>query len=140
MTTTAIVKDKLGLLLLDPTGSQSLMVTGNGNVTVTGDCGAVVVDSNDPSARRSSPATASVTAGDFDVTGGVTTHGHGVVPSPVDHEAPTPDPLGLALPSPLAHVAAVGNTAHPCCHPGTYVGGLHVSGQGRGHPAARAFT
>ena len=58
VTTTAVVKDKLGLLLLDPTGSQSLTVTGNGAVTVTGDCGAVVVNSNAPPRRCSSAATA----------------------------------------------------------------------------------
>jgi hypothetical protein len=126
VTTTAIVKDKLGLLLLDPTGSQSLMVTGNGSVTVNGDCGAVVVDSNAPDAAFVT-GNGVVTAGDFDVTGGVVTHGHGFVPSPVDHEAPTADPLGLGLPSPLPP-APVGNTA-TVLNPGTYVGGLHFSGK-----------
>jgi hypothetical protein len=126
VTTTAIVKDKLGLLLLDPTGSKSLMVTGNGNVDVTGDCGAVVVNSSD---ARAAFVTGNgvVAAGDFDVTGGVFTAGHGVVPSPVDHEAPTPDPLGLALPSPLPP-PPVGNTP-TVLNPGTYVVGLQISGK-----------
>jgi hypothetical protein len=64
--TTAVVRDKLGLLLLDPTGSQSLMVTGNGSVTVTGDGGAAVVDS---SAGDAAFVTGNgvVSAGDFDV-------------------------------------------------------------------------
>ena len=134
VTTTATVKDKLGLLLLDPTGSQSLMVTGNGNVAVSGTSGAVVVDSNDATKAAFVTGNGAVTAGDFDVTGGVFTAGHGVVPSPVDHEAPTPDPLGLALPSPLPP-APVGNTA-TVLHPGTYVGGLHFSDKTRGHPDA----
>jgi hypothetical protein len=125
--TTAIVKDKLGLLLLDPTGSKSLFVTGNGNVSVTGDCGAVVVDSTASDAVFAA-GNATVSAGDFDVTGGgVVTHGNAVVPSPVDNEAPTPDPLGLALPSPLPP-PPVGNTA-TVLNPGTYVGGIQLSGK-----------
>jgi hypothetical protein len=127
LTNTVVVTDKLGLLLLDPTGSQSLMVTGNGDVAVNGDCGAVVVDSNDPTAAAFVVGHGVVAAGDFDVTGGVTTQGHGVVPSPADHEAPTPDPLaGLGLPSPLPP-APVGNTA-TVLNPGTYVGGLQLTG------------
>jgi hypothetical protein len=124
---TATVKDKLGLLLLDPTGSQSLKVTGNGDVAVKGDCGAVVVDSNDATKAAFVTGNGVVTAGDFDVTGGVFTAGNAAVPSPTDHEAPTPDPLGLALPSPLPP-APVGNTA-TLLHPGTYVGGLQFSGK-----------
>jgi hypothetical protein len=131
VTTTAIVKDKLGLLLLDPTGSQSLMVTGNGSVDVTGDCGAVVVDSNDATKAAFVTGNGVVAAGDFDVTGGVFTAGHGVVPSPIDHEAPTADPLGLALPSPpsptFGALHITGGTATP--PPGTYVGGISVSGK-----------
>ena len=130
VTTTAIVKDKLGLLLLDPTGSKSLMVSGNGNVDVTGDCGAVVVDSNNPTSAVLVSGNGVVAAGDFDVTGGVSTSGHGVVPSPIDHEAPTADPLGLVLPSPPSptfgakHISG-GTVTLPA---GTYVGGISVSG------------
>ena len=130
VTTTVTINDQLGLLLLDPSSSQSLMVTGNGDVTVTGtgNCGAVVVDSNDATKAAFVTGNGVVAAGDFDVTGGVFTAGHGVVPSPVDHEASTPDPLlGLSLPSPLPP-APVGNTA-TVLHPGTYVGGLHFSGK-----------
>jgi len=129
VTTTVTIKDQLGLLLLDPSGRQSLMVTGAGHVTVTGtgNCGAVVVNSKACNAV-SVTGIGVVAAGDFDVTGGVFTAGLGVVPSPVDHEAPTPDPLlGLALPSPLPP-KPVGNTA-TALHPGTYFGGLHFSGK-----------
>ena len=50
VTSTAIVRDKLGFLLLDPTGSQSLVVSGNGLVNVTGDSAALVVDSSNAKA------------------------------------------------------------------------------------------
>ncbi len=130
VTSTAIVRDKLGLLLLDPTGSQSLVVSGNGLVNVTGDCGAVVVDSSNAKAAVVS-GNGVVSAGDFDVTGGVVTSGHGVVPSPIDHEAPTADPLGLVLPPPpsptFGAVHASGGIVP--LGPGTYVGGISVSGK-----------
>jgi len=121
---TIAVKDNIGLLLLDPRGCQSLMVTGHGDVTVTGtgNSGAVVVDSK-ACIAASVTGNGVVAAGDFDVTGGVFRAGHGVVPSPVDHEAPTPDPLNLALPSPLPP-KPVGNTA-TVLQPGTYCGGWY---------------
>ena len=132
VTSTATVKDKLGLLLLDPTGSQSLMVTGNGDVAVKGDCGAVVVDSNNATKAAFVTGNGVVTAGDFDVAGGVFTAGNAVVPSPVDHEAPTTDPLGLGLPSPpspaFSAVHVSGGTL--ALSPGTYVGGISVTGKG----------
>ncbi len=131
VTTTAIVKDDLGLLLLDPTGSQSLMVTGNGDVDVTGMCGAVVVDSKNATKAAFVTGNGVVTAGDFDVTGGVFRACNGVVPSPVDHEAPTPDPLGLALPLPpspeFCAVHVYRGTS--MLSPGTYLGGISVSGR-----------
>src|SRR5262249_60244994 len=98
----------------------SLDVSGNGAVTVNGDCGAVVVNSTASDAATLS-GNAAVTAGDFDVTGGVKANGHPVVPSPVDHEAPTANPPHLALPSPLPP-PPVGNTS-TVLHPGTYYGG-----------------
>jgi hypothetical protein len=128
-TTTAIIKDDLGLLLLDPTGSQSLMVTGNGSVTATG-CGAVVVDSSDSRAAFLT-GNATVTAEDIDVTGGVKTTGHASFSVPVDHETATPDPLGLGLPPvPATHFAAVHiSKGAVTLSPGTYDGGIAVTGQ-----------
>jgi hypothetical protein len=117
---------ELGLQLLDPTGSQSLSVSGNGKVSVTGGGGAVLVDSNNASDAAAVVDNGSVTAGVFVVTGGVSTAANGVVPTPVIHQAPTPDPLGLALPSPLPP-PPVGNTAI-VIHPGTYLGGLAFTG------------
>ncbi len=136
-TATAIIKDDIGLLLLDPSGSQSLMVTGNGSVTVTGNgsvpasgCGAIVVDSSNSSAAFLS-GNATVTAEDIDMTGGVKTVGHASFSTPVDHEAATPDPIGLGLPAaPGTHFAAVHiSTGAITLHPGTYDGGIEVTGQ-----------
>jgi hypothetical protein len=130
-TTTATIKDDLGLLLLDPTGSQSLMVTGNGSVTANG-CGAVVVDSNDSRAAFLT-GHGTVTAEDIDVTGGVKTAGHGSFSTTVDHEAATPDPLGLTLPAPPSPTFAAVNysgSAPLLLLPGTYIGGITISGSG----------
>jgi len=132
VTSTATVKDNIGLLLLDPTGSKSLMVTGNGGVTVNGDCGAIVVNSSDDQAAFIT-GNGGVTAQDIDVFGGTKVTGNGSFSSPVDHELPTPDPLGLALPTPPT-------TTFPAVHysgsapltlsPGTYIGGIMITGSG----------
>lgn len=129
--TTAVIKDDLGLLLLDPTGSQSLMVTGNGSVTANG-CGAVVVDSSDPSDAAFVSGNGTVTAEDIDVTGGVMTVGHGSFSAPIDPEAATPDPLGLTLPAPPTPTFGAvqySGKASITLQPGTYVGGIAISGQ-----------
>jgi hypothetical protein len=130
-TSTATVKDDLGLLLLDPTGSMSLMVTGNGSVTATG-CGAVVVDSNDASDAAFLSGHGKVTAFDVDVTGGVQVTGQASL-GPVEHEAATPDPLGLALPAPPSPTFAAvhySGSAALTLSPGTYVGGIQITGSG----------
>ena len=130
-TSTAVIKDDLGLLLLDPTGSKSLMVTGNGSVTANG-CGAVVVDSNDSRAAFLT-GQGTVTAEDIDVTGGVKTAGHGSFSTTVDHEAATPDPLGLSLPTPPSPTFAAvhySGSAPLTLLPGTYIGGIDISGSG----------
>jgi hypothetical protein len=127
--TTAIIKDDIGLLLLDPSGSQSLMVNGNGIVDVTG-CGAAVVDSTSASAAFLS-GNASLTAEDIDVTGGVKTAGHASFSAPIDKEAATPDPLGLSLPAPPTPTFAAvhySGSAPITLQPGTYLGGIAVSG------------
>jgi hypothetical protein len=132
VTSTATIKDDLGLLLLDPTGSKSLAVTGNGGVTVSG-CGGVVVDSSAPTDAAVITGNGGVTAADIDVTGGTQTTSQGTFSRPVDTEAATPDPLGLALPSaPSPTFAAVNysGSAPLTLSPGTYVGGIQITGSG----------
>jgi hypothetical protein len=130
--TIAVIKDDLGLLLLDPSRNQSLFVTGFGAVDATG-CGAVVVDSTSAVAANVS-AFGTVTAQDIDVTGGAVAQGGGSFSVPVDHEAATPDPFGLALPPAPANtfgpVLYFGN-APLTLNPGTYVGGVQLYGSGQ---------
>jgi PKD repeat protein len=131
-TSTATIKDDIGLLLLDPTGSKSLFVTGNGSVTAT-ECGAVVVDSNNARDAAFLAGHGTVTAQDIDVTGGARTVGHGSFSVAVDHETATPDPLGLALPPPPSmHFPAVhySGDAPLTLSPGTYDGGIEITGHG----------
>jgi hypothetical protein len=131
VTTTATIKDDIGLLLLDQTGSKSLMVTGNGVVDVTG-CGVVVVDSSDASAAFVT-GNGSVTAQDIDVTGGVKTAGHGSFSVAVEQEPATADPLGLPLPAPPSLTFAAvhySGSAPLTLNPGTYVGGIKITGNG----------
>jgi len=132
VTSTATIKDDLGLLLLDPTGANSMMVTGNGIVDVTG-CGAAVVDSNNASSAAFVTGNGAVTAEDIDVTGAAVTHGKGSFSAPIDQEAATPDPLGLVLPAaPAATFPAVNYSGSLplTLEPGTYVGGIKITGKG----------
>jgi hypothetical protein len=133
VTSTATVKDNLGLLVLDPTGEEALMVSGHGSITLN-NCGAVIVNSKDDEEAASLSGYAMVAAADIDITGGAETTGHAKFSSPIHHEAPTPDSLGLPLPpAPAAIFAAVHYDKSTPLHlkPGTYVGGIHVSGQGK---------
>jgi hypothetical protein len=129
--TTATIKDDIGLLLLDSTGSQSLQVNGNGVVDVTG-CGAAVVDSNNGTAALVS-GHGSVTAEDIDVTGGAKTTNSGTFSTTIDHETATADPLGLGLPTPPSATFSAVNysgSAPMTLNAGTYNGGIKISGSG----------
>ena len=131
VTSTVTVKDNIGLLVLDPSSPAALAVTGNGGVVVN-NCGAVVVDSTSPSAAIIT-GNGGVSAVDIDVTGGAITTGHGSFSSPIGHEMPTADPIALPLPvAPAASFPAVfySGKATLTLSPGTYVGGIHDSGQG----------
>ena len=126
VTATVVIQPNAGLLLLDPTG-QSLNVSGNGIVNVT-NYGAIVVDSSNTTAASAS-GNASVTAGEIDVKGKVSTSGnaafHGVVNTGA---AAIADPLAnLSAPAqPAAKFTAVNYSG--TIQPGTYVGGITVSG------------
>ena len=128
---TVTVKDNIGLLALDPTGRAALMVAGNGTVTVN-NSGAVVVNSSNVAAAILSD-NASVSAKDIDVTGGVKLAYRVTLSSPVGHEPPTSDPIGLPLsPATGATHSAVNyhSNATLTLSPGTYVGGITNSGHG----------
>ena len=140
VTGTAIVHDNIGILLLDPGGSGALTATGNASVTVSdvNQCGAIIVNSSSRSAGVA-VGNAVVTAGEYDFTGtpGTSTSGHGVFAYQDEKntgEAPTADPLaGVPVPTPSATPhGAVNDTGGPLLilSPGTYVGGIHVSGKG----------
>jgi hypothetical protein len=126
---TANIKDDFGVLLLDPTGLQSLSVTSN--LTANG-CGAVVVDSNNATAAYLTNG-ASLTAYDFDVTGGLQVTGSPHIAATIEHEAATPDPLGLPLPAAPAPTFGAVNYSSSLpltLSPGTYVGGITLNGSG----------
>jgi hypothetical protein len=132
VTSTATVRDNYGLLVLDPTGDMALMVTGQGNVTVN-NCGAVVVNSNDSREAAFLTGLGTVVAAETDVTGGLRTDGNASLSGELNHEAATPDPLGLGLPpAPSPTFAAVhySGDAPLTLSPGTYDGGIEVTGQG----------
>ncbi|APW59101.1 NF038122 family metalloprotease [Paludisphaera borealis] len=129
-TSTATIKDDLGLLLLDPTAAGSLLVTGNGNVVVTG-CGAVVVDSNAPYYAAVVAQNGKLSASQIHVGGGVSTWGNATINPTADHDAAVPDPLGLGLPTPPSPLFGAVNDTRSVpltLSPGTYLGGIHVSG------------
>jgi Flp pilus assembly protein TadG len=83
-----------GVIVLDPTAKDSLDSSGTGSVTVTGGA-AMIVDSNSYEAARQTGG-GSLTAPNFEVTGGTTGTFTGHVDTGV---LPTPDPLAY-LPVP----------------------------------------
>jgi uncharacterized repeat protein (TIGR01451 family) len=134
---TATVRDNYGLLLLDPAGSPSLMVAGNGNVTVN-NTGAVVVNSGSPSAYfLTGNAVVNATEADVGLGGGVVLGGKAnlsLSEPEFNHEAPTSDSIALSLPPiPSTHFPAVaysGSAPLPPLSPGTYDGGIFINGSG----------
>jgi hypothetical protein len=136
VTSTATVRDNYGLLLLDPTGDKSLMVTGQGAVTVN-NTGAVVVDSSSPRAIfLAGQAVVTTWEADVGIGGDAVTNGKAVLnllDPEFNHEAATPDPIALPLPpAPTTHFAAVrySGSAPLTLSPGTYDGGIAVTGPG----------
>ncbi len=129
--TSATVKDNIGILILDPAGSDALTDTGNGSVTVTGPGGTIAVNSSSASAVTVT-GNGTVSATDIDLSGGVRTTGHGQLLGTEFQQGPTPDPLNLPLPpAPTTTYAAVNysGSAPLTLSPGTYVGGIEITGQ-----------
>ncbi len=118
------------ILLLDPTASGSLTVTGNGNVTAKN--GAIIVDSNSASAIVTSGSNAVVTDATpgepILVTGNPGYSGGGVSPTPIPSQVPTPDPFRF-LPEPPQPAAAPNMTTSngvDTYYPGYYSGNLTI--------------
>jgi hypothetical protein len=125
----------MGILLLDPTGSASLDVVGNGVMSVVG--APLIVDSNAADAGvTTGSGTVSVSSNtemDFSGSPGATGSGSWIGPIATD-QTPVPDPL-LYLPEPdptgattYKKVNAAGNQV-VTVDPGAYLGGIKISGQ-----------
>ena len=120
----------VGILLLDHSGLGALTSAGNGGVHVSGD-GAIVIDSNNSKAGLDA-GKGNVSATEIDVAGGLKTTSTGKFQGSIVQQAATVDPL-VALPIPAVTtptkkaVNATGKTVLTLS-PGTYVGGIHVSG------------
>jgi PKD repeat protein len=134
VTSKATIRDNFGLLLLDTSGDKSLMVTGNGSVTVT-NCGAVVVDSSSSSAIfLTGQAVVTATEADVGIGGDATIHGQAVLnllEPEFNHEAATPDPFALGLPTAPATVSTTAvhiSSGSVTLSPGTYIGGIAIDG------------
>ena len=128
---TATIKDNLGILLLDPNGSGALTASGKGTVSVTGG-GAIVVDSSSTQAAIASGKGA-VSAAEIDATGAKAT-GHGAFIGPIDNnESPVADPLsGLSaptVPDTVRSTQTLNIDSSVTLQPGLYIGGINVFGQ-----------
>jgi Flp pilus assembly protein TadG len=125
----------MGILLLDPTGSASLDVVGNGAMSVVG--APLIVDSNAADAGvTTGSGTVSVSSNtemDFSGSPGATGSGSWIGPLKTN-QTPVPDPL-LYLPEPSATGATVQKKVNAAGNqvvtidPGAYSGGIKISGQ-----------
>jgi Flp pilus assembly protein TadG len=119
----------VGLLLLKPSGSDSLTATGNTHVTVTN--ASIVVDSPDTEPYALS-GNASVNAASHDVAGSQPPGGN--VIGPINTAVPpTPDLLApLPPPNPADYPLQATSTTSPSgtvtLQPGVYRGGINLSG------------
>jgi Flp pilus assembly protein TadG len=116
------------LYALDPSSSGALTIGGSSSVTL--DCGAMI-DSNSSTALNSNGG-ATLTATNIGVNGGYS--GSGFTPTPITGIAPASDPLSyLTAPTPGACTytnlhAGTGGKGTETYGPGTYCGGIQVSG------------
>jgi hypothetical protein len=125
----------MGILLLDPTGSGSLTVNGQGVMSVVG--APLIVDSNSPTGGvTTGSGTVSVSSNtEIDFSGSPGASGSGTWVGPImTNQTPVPDPLlYLPEPSPTGATAykkinAAGNQV-VTVDPGVYSGGIKISGQ-----------
>jgi len=119
----------VGIQVLDPTGPQALDSGGGGQMTTNAK---VIVNSSNPVAAATSGGS-TLTAPEFDITGGYT--GSGFIGTMKTGVPPSPDPLAY-LPQPDPSTMPVQSTkkltlsnGRPALQPGVYKGGISVSGQ-----------
>jgi hypothetical protein len=122
-----------GIICLNPTMHRSLNVHGNG--TLNANSGAVVVNSSSSEAAYAG-SQSNVTAGAYEITGGVSNYGHfrgGPVRTGLD---PVIDPLAT-LPPPDRSALTVRSTSRMSItsdrtlQPGVYQGGIEISSNAR---------
>lgn len=122
---------RIGLVLLQSSGSGALQATGNGTIEVVG--APLIVNSPDPAALDTD-GNATVSALYSDVAGSVAPGGN--ILGPVNTSVPpTPDPLA-SLPAPNPADYPVRAYSQTSCNepvtlkPGVYQGGISIGGQG----------
>jgi uncharacterized repeat protein (TIGR01451 family) len=122
----------IGILLLDHSSQGALTSTGAGRISVVGD-GAIVIDSNSSQAGVAR-GNVIVSASEIDVAGQLKATGHGHFVGTIVHPPPTADPfISATLPAADTHQhsAVFALTGRLTLSPGTYVGGIHVSGNAK---------
>ena len=129
-TLTVVPAVPIGILVLNPTASGALMVSGNSVINETAD---VIVDSSSATAIQAS-SNASVTSAATEVVGGVQVTGNAKFhPAPVKGVAAIPDPfLNLAAPSGGTFQGAVNLTGNSALtiNPGIF-SSISVSGNAK---------
>jgi hypothetical protein len=126
--------NKNGIILLDPSKSGSLTVTGNGSMSVVGV--PTIVDSNAPDAVTTTGGAATIITPELDVTGIPGVSGTGVIGTVNSGSPPVPDPLAyIPEPDPSTMVVQSNNQTKASngtlsIQPGVYNKGISISGQG----------
>jgi Flp pilus assembly protein TadG len=123
---------KIGIHVLDLSTKASLTSVGSGTATVSGGA-SVIVNSSDAEAAVS--ISGSLTASEFNITGGSTGSGfvgtmnYGVSPEPDPlRHLPEPDISTLTVQS--NHKLTISNNAPKTLSPGIYKGGISITGNG----------
>ncbi len=118
----------IGLLALKTSGSDAVSLSGNASISVVG--GPVLVDSTNAAAFQAS-GNASISAPYYDFAGALPTSRGNMTGTAYANVPATPDPLSsLAAPSLRDSVTKTvsGSLAGVTLQPGTYAGGLSLSG------------